>query len=67
MISKVIQKQLGQVKVADLSNYNEATKTYLIPKVSAALFDLYKCYIIKVDKSLLNSSSNFAKRNGNVC
>lgn len=44
--------------VADLSNYDEATNTYIIPKISSKRPKVDCCYIIRLDKSLLIADPN---------
>lgn len=52
---KLVQKQLSMVQFADLSNYDEATKTYHIPKVNKIRIELNHSYIIRVKDSIKNN------------
>lgn len=56
---KIIQDQLDKVIYADLSNFDEATCTYHIPKQKEKIrFEINKTYIIKLDQSLLKFGEN---------
>lgn len=57
-MNKTIQKQLNNVKIADLSNFNEETNTYYIPKYVYCKLDVGKYYLICLDDSLLNENNN---------
>lgn len=52
---KIVQDQLDKVIYADLSNYNEETKTYYIPKINQIRLQLNHSYMIKIKDSLLNN------------
>ena len=52
---KLIQKQLSMVQFADLSNYDEKTNTYHIPKVNKIRIKLNHSYIIEVKDSIKNN------------
>lgn len=52
-MNPIIKKQLEQVKVADLSNYNPETRTYSIPKYNQTRILEGESYIVKLDQTLL--------------
>ena len=52
-MNPIIKKQLEQCKVADLSNYDNLTRTYMIPKYNQLRVVEGNSYIISLDKSLL--------------
>lgn len=52
-MNPIIKKQLEQCKVADLSNYNEETRTFSIPKYNQTRIIEGKSYVIKLDPTLL--------------
>ena len=55
---KLIEDQLKKVRVADLSNYDAKTNTYIIKKFGATRLKEDCCYIIELDESLLHSNQN---------
>lgn len=52
-MNQIIKKQLEKVKVADLSNYNEETRTFSIPKYNRTRIIEGNSYIIKLDPALV--------------
>lgn len=52
-MNPIIKKQLEQVKVADLSNYDATTRTFNIPKYNQTRIIEGESYIIKLEPSLL--------------
>ena len=52
-MNQLIRKQLLQCKVADLSDYNEETLEFNIPKCTTTRLIEGKSYIIKLEPSLL--------------
>lgn len=62
----LVQEELGKVVYADLSNYDEATKTYHIPKANKIRIKLNHSYIIEVKGSIKNNDllrSNYNQGN----
>lgn len=57
-MNKFIEQQLGNVKLADLSNYDESSNTYHIPKYSELRLEIGKCYLICLDDELTRYDSN---------
>lgn len=55
---EIIKKQLDNVKYADLSNYDEESNTYFIPKLQKIVLKENKCYIIKINPKLLDRGYN---------
>ena len=49
---ELIQEQLNKVVYADLSNYDEKTNTYHIPKINQIKLQVNHSYIIKIKDSL---------------
>jgi hypothetical protein len=64
-MSRTLDKELAKVAVADLSNYNEATRTYIIPKFVAKKLENGKVYLLKLDSSLLSIIDNVVAINWN--
>ena len=52
---QIIKNQLNKVVYADLSNYDEKTNTYYIPKINQIKLQINHSYIIKVKDSLYNN------------
>lgn len=60
----LVQKELGKVIYADLSNYDEKTNTYHIPKVNMIKCDVGGCYLVHIKDSFFNDRllrSNYNK------
>jgi hypothetical protein len=64
-MSRTIDKELSKVKVADLSHYDSATNTYVIPRFVAIKFEIGASYLIELDDSLLQTSNNIIATNWN--
>ena len=64
-MNKLTKKQLEQVSIADLSNFDEAHNVFYIKKYSKPIFKPNMCYIIKISKELINNSSHFITTNWN--
>lgn len=47
-MNKIIKDQLNKVQFADLSNFDEKTNTYIIPKKTDIKIEKYKTYIIEL-------------------
>jgi len=62
---EIIKAQLEHCSYANLSNYDEKTNTYLIPKYSKPRYDLGKMYLIQVPGSLVNNSTSVLASNWN--
>ena len=56
MYNKLVQQQLDKVKEADLSNYDPEKGVFIIKKKEAIRFLENQCYIIQVDKELINNN-----------
>jgi hypothetical protein len=52
-MNSIIKKQLSQIKVADLSNYDSETRVYTIPKCSSIRMVEGNSYIVELDDNLL--------------
>ena len=57
-MNKLIAQQLNNVNIADLSNYDESTNSYYIPKYNEIKLDVDSCYIICIDDVLLKYDEN---------
>ena len=57
-MNKTIQEQLDKVKIADLSQFNEETNTYFIPKFTYVKVENDRCYLICLDDVLLVENPN---------
>ena len=49
---QLVKEQLNKVVYADLSNYDEKTNTYHIPKINQIKLQINHSYIIKIKDSL---------------
>ena len=65
MISKIVEQQLKKCYFANLNNFDENTNTYFIPKYSKPKYDLTNCYLIKVNKEVINNTNNLLATNWN--
>ena len=65
MRSKIVEAQLKRVNYADLSNYDEATGVFTIPKYSKPKFDVGKMYIVQVASELVNNGGSVIAANWN--
>jgi hypothetical protein len=52
-MNKIVEQQLNNVKIADLTNYNPDTNTYYIPRYNETKLEVDSCYIICLDDVLL--------------
>ena len=52
---ELIREQLSKVQFANLSNYDEATKTYHIPKVNQIKLKANHSYVIRLKESILSN------------
>jgi len=52
-MNKIIKEQLNKIQVADMSNYNKDTYSFIIPKYNADRFEEDKCYLIELDNILI--------------
>lgn len=57
MYNKIIEEQLKKVEYADLSNYDEATNTYIIPKRVDIKLEEDKCYLIRLKPTLFTNET----------
>ena len=64
MISKIVEQQLKKCYFANLNNFDENTNTYFIPKYSKPKYDLNNCYLIKVNKEVINTQIIYLPRIG---
>lgn len=57
MSNKIIEEQLKKVEYADLSNFNEETNTYFIPKRTDIKLEEDNCYLIKLKPTLFTNET----------
>ena len=57
MLGKIIEQQLTKVQVADLSNYNKETNTYLIKRKTTIKIEEDKGYIIYLKDSAFDNTA----------
>ncbi len=57
-INKLIQKELEKVKIAKIGPYDQFKHSFHIEKFKEKTFELNHEYLIKLDNSLLNATSN---------
>ena len=60
-------EQLKKCEFADLSDYNQETRTYHIPKYNKPIYIIGKCYIIKVHNEVINNITSVTATNWNHC
>ena len=60
-----IKKQLEQCQFATLSNYDEATKTYHIPKYSKPSYKIGSCYLVKISGAIVKNPTSVMATNWN--
>lgn len=65
MIRPYIKEQLKKCSFADLSNYDEKSQTFFIPKYTKPTYDLNKCYLIEIADYLINNKTNLIAVNWN--
>ena len=66
-MNKVIKDQLEKVNYADLTNYDEKTNTYIIPKKLEIKVEEDSCYLIYIKPSAAaNSAVNTNWNQGNA-
>lgn len=58
-MNKFIEEQLKKVEIADLSNFDKETNTFHIKRIvdNTIIPEVNKCYIIQLDKSLLDKNN----------
>lgn len=55
-MNKIIKEQLDKVTRADLSNFNEETNTYFIPKKNEIKVENNKAYLIHIKEDFFKNS-----------
>lgn len=65
-MNKIILEQLQKVKVADLSHFDSATNTYLIPKVNLIKVNINSCYLIKLKSEFFQNQTLRTNWNNNI-
>ena len=65
MMSKIVEQQLKNCYFAKLNNYDPETNTYFIPKYTKPKYDLNTCYLIKVNKDIINNHFTMLATNWN--
>lgn len=50
-MSKIVEEQLKQVKIADLRNFDKDNNTYLIPQKKTIKIEKNKAYLIHLNDS----------------
>ena len=65
MIRESIKKQLEACTFADLTNFDQNTNTYYIPKYNKPIYELNKCYLIKIPNCLIADTTSVLATNWN--
>lgn len=60
-----LDNQLKNVSFADLSNFDEATGTYTVPKYTKPVYLVGKYYIVQLDKTIVNNVTSVLATNWN--
>ena len=63
----LIKNQLKQVTYANLSNFDEATQTFIIPKYSEPRYEVGKMYLVQLPISIINQTNSVLATNWNNC
>lgn len=64
-MNRIIEEQLKKTRLADLTNYNPATRVYSIPRYSKPVYDIGKCYLVKLPNHLVNDHTSVLSCNWN--
>lgn len=64
-MNEAIKKQLELCQFANLSNYDEATKTYHIPKYSKPNYKVGKCYLVNISSAIVKNANSLMAVNWN--
>ena len=62
-MSKIVEDQLKQVQIADLTHFNPENNTYFIPQKKTIKLDVEHTYLIKLEDSIF--SNELLKNNWN--
>lgn len=62
---EIVKKQLDKCQFADLSNFDKETNVYYIPKYTKPLYDINKCYIVKLADYVLKDPNSVLATNWN--
>jgi len=62
---KSIQDQLNKTQYTDLSNFDEKTNTFIIPKYTKPVYETKKCYLVQLNSSILNNPNSYVAANMN--
>lgn len=65
MIRPYVLEQLKKCSFADLSNFNEETNTYIIPKYSKPHYELNKCYLVQIPPQVMCNTCSVIAVNWN--
>ena len=65
MKSQLAKEHLKTCAYADLSNYNEATGTFIIPKYSKPSYSIGKMYLVEVSPNIVNNTNSVVATNWN--
>lgn len=64
-MKEYIKSQLEKCRYATFSNYDEATRTYIIPKYSKPTYQIGKSYLVRIPASVLNNKTSVYATNWN--
>ena len=65
MKSQLAKEHLKTCAYADLSKYNEATGTFIIPKYSKPSYSIGKMYLVEVSPNIVNNTNSVVATNWN--
>lgn len=57
-MNRIIEEQLKKCQVADLSDFDSVTGTYHIKRFKQVKLEVDSCYLIRLDKQLLNKETS---------
>lgn len=65
MKSQLAKQHLKSCTYADLSNYDEVTNTFIIPKYNKPKYDVGKMYLVQLAPNLVNNTDSVIATNWN--
>lgn len=62
---EIIRKQLENLNFVELNQFDPQTGCFIIPKYSKPVYDIGKCYLVKVSADLVNNRNSVIAANWN--
>lgn len=64
-MNKIIEEQLKKIQIATVIQDAENKNIYKIPKYCKPTYTIGKCYIVKLDKNIINNTTSILATNWN--